>query len=274
MHSLSISEAWEESRVILTRDGRLFVSVALALLALPALVSGLANPDGMVRTSAPLWVSIVSIVAYLVALAGQLSLARLALGPSTTVGAAISHGVHRMPVYFLSVCILVAIMFVAAIPFAIALAAMGVPMSASGKVPVTPAILVAGILYLALLCFVLVRMVTGAAVASAEHLNSLDILKRSWALTTGHFWRLFLFLLLFFVAASLVSFGVTAGLGVVVRLFIGPVQPMSVAAILITLIHALLNAAVVTVLMVMIARIYVQLAGRRDAETGVPTTGT
>lgn len=273
MRALSISEAWEQTRLILTRDGRLFVAVALALLALPALVSGLINPAGM-SASTPLWVSAVSIIAYLVALAGQLSIVRLALGPSTTVGAAISHGIHRMPIYFLSACILVAIMFVIAIPFAIAMVAMGVSVNAAGKVPLTPPVMVAALLYLAVLIFVLVRMITATAVASAEHVNSLEILKRSWNLTNGHFWRLFLFLLLFFVTASLVSFGVVAGLGVVARLFIGPIQPMSIASILITLVHALLNAAVITLLMVMIARIYVQLAGRPTAEPGVPTTGT
>jgi hypothetical protein len=40
MANLSISAAWDETKAILAHDGKLFASVALALIALPALVTG------------------------------------------------------------------------------------------------------------------------------------------------------------------------------------------------------------------------------------------
>src|SRR6476661_1870756 len=88
MRGLSISAAWEETREILARDGRLLTTVALALIALPTTVNTLINPGGVNAASTPLWMDCVALVAYLIALAGQLALIRLALGPSITVGGA------------------------------------------------------------------------------------------------------------------------------------------------------------------------------------------
>src|SRR5690348_3845999 len=123
MRTLSLSRAWEETRDILTRDGRLFVSVALALVVLPAVISGLVNPKGMGSTSVPFWASLVGLAASLVMLAGQLGLVRLALAPSITVGGAIAHGVRRMPIYFVGALLVVLALFVLAIPFGLVAAA-------------------------------------------------------------------------------------------------------------------------------------------------------
>ena len=45
MHKLSISRAWDETKAIFARDGRLLVAVALALVVLPMVVLGLAVPS-------------------------------------------------------------------------------------------------------------------------------------------------------------------------------------------------------------------------------------
>ncbi len=129
MRGLSISRAWDESRDILARDGRLFVSIALCLVALPTLIMGLLNPKGMGDTGAPLWISVVSLIASLVALGGQLALIRLALAPSITVADAINHGMRRMPIYLVSAIIIVVFLVLMAFPFAFILAAMGVPIA-------------------------------------------------------------------------------------------------------------------------------------------------
>jgi hypothetical protein len=59
----------------------------------------------------------------------------------------------------------------------------------------------------------------------------------------------------------------------VARLLLGPVEPLSVAALLVSLVSAIANAAVVTVLTVMLARIYVQLSGRESLDVSVPSSG-
>src|SRR5947209_20548274 len=116
MRALSISAAWDETKAILARDGRLLASVALALIALPSAISGLVNPSGMADTTTPAWVTAIAILAALVGLAGQLALIRLALGPSVTVGGAIGHGIRRLPVHFVAVLLLVVLLLIIGVP--------------------------------------------------------------------------------------------------------------------------------------------------------------
>lgn len=272
MHGLSISKAWDETKSIVSGDGRLFMSVALALIALPAVVTGLVNPGGMTNSATPLWVDLVLVAAALVALAGQLALIRLALGPSITVGGAIGHGLRRMPVYLLAAILIVLGLLLLAIPLIVLLGASGVPLTGE-SVPMTPAVWIAGIVYFALVCFVGVRMMMSAPAASAEPIGSIAILKRSWALTAGHWWQLFGFLILFFIAAVVVLIAVSAAVGVAVGLAFGPIEPLSASALVVALVTALINAAVTTLFAVMLARMYVQLSGRGEAEASVPTTG-
>jgi hypothetical protein len=272
MRGLSISRAWDESKAILTRDGRLYASVALALVAFPALITGIVNPRGMGEAATPIWVDAVTLVASLVALAGQLALIRLALGPSVTVGQAISHGLRRMPIYLLAGIIIVVGLFVVAVVLGVILAALGVPITGT-KLPATPPVVLAVILFLAVAIYVGVRMAMSAPAASAEPIGPIAILRRSFEMTHGHFWKLLGFLLVYFIAALVVLVGITAAIGVPVGLAFGRIEPMSLSALIVALIHSLLNAALTAVLAVMLARIYAQLAGGGSAESGVPITG-
>ncbi|HZC38434.1 MAG TPA: hypothetical protein VE221_07145 [Sphingomicrobium sp.] len=272
MHAVSLSRAWDETRAIIIREERLFVSVALALVAFPVAVEGLVSPRGM-DPYAPWWVDLIVIATSLIALAGQLALIRLALAPSITVGGAISHGVRRMPIYLLAVILIMVGLFVVAIPFAAALAFAGVPLPAKGAQASLVAT-IAVLLYSALIVFVAVRMLMGAPVASAERAGPIAILRRSWHLTAGNWLRLFAFLVMFLIAAVALVGGLGAATAVVVRLFVGPIAPLSTGALVVALIQALFNTVVTTGLAVMLARIYVQLSGRGEVEPSVPTTGT
>lgn len=272
MHALSISRAWDESKAIIARDGQLYVSVALALVALPMLVSGLVNPRGMVDSEIPAWVGLVSLAASLIAFAGELAMIRLAIGPSITVGGAIGHGIRRMPIYILAAVMLLAVFFIIAIPFATALVAMGVPVTGKA-LPATPPVLVAVFLYAIIVIFIGVRMSLSAATASAEATGPFGVLKRSWQLSYGNFWRLLGFLLVYFVAALAIMIAISAALGAVVALAFGAVTPMSMSALILALVHALMNAVLTGLLAIMLARIYVQLAGRGATDSGVPITG-
>jgi hypothetical protein len=266
MRALSISAAWEEVRAILIRDGRLYVSVALALIALPSAINTLLNPSGgMNAANAPAWIVAVTLVASLIALSGQLALIRLALGPSTTVGSAIGHGLRRMPIYLLSIILMVIALFVLLIPLGILLALLGMPITGTAmKVQVTPATSIAFLLFFLIVVFFAVRLILSAPVASAENTGPIAILRRSWTLTSGHWWSLFGFLLLFVVGAIVVLIAVGSAVGVAVRLTLGPLDPMSAPALVFALVEALVSAAVSALFALMLARIYVQLAG--DAE--------
>ena len=60
--------------------------------------------------------------------------------------------------------------------------------------------------------------------------------------------------------------------GVAVALF-GPADPMSVSALIIAICVSAINAAATLLLAVMLARIYLQVAGRESIEVGVPKSG-
>ena len=216
MRALSISAAWEETKAILARDGQLLVTVALALVAFPTAVNALVNPDRMNNASTPWWVDLISVLASLIALAGQLALIRLAIGPSITVGGAIAHGLRRMPIYFLSVLMVVVGLIIVALPLVLLLSALGVPVDAKG-VPPSPTTIVVGLFYLAIILFFGVRLLLSSPVASAEDQGPIGILVRSWHLTSGHWWPLFGFLLLIIVSAIvlLLAIGSAVGLAVV-----------------------------------------------------------
>ena len=272
MKRLSISAAWEQTTAILSRDGKLLTSVALAMVALPATATGLVSPKGFADQATPFWIDLVILIASIVALAGQLALIRLALGPSITVAGAIVHGLKRMPIYLLAAIAVVIALLVLAIPFAVALTAMGVPIGAK-PVAMSPGLVTAAVIYVLIVCFVGVRMMMAGPAASAEPIGPIAVLRRSWALTSGHFWALLGFLLIFFVGAIVALGAVAAAAGTLIGLLIGPPDPLSASAVLEALIEGLVNAAVTVVFAVMLARIYVQLSGRAEIQASVPSSG-
>lgn len=272
MRRLSISAAWEESKAIFARDGQLLMAVALALVALPSTINGLLNPAGVNASESPWWIDLIAVLASLIALGGQLALIRLALGPSITVGGAIAHGMRRLPIYFLAVLMLVIALFLAAIPLAFLLSVLGVPIN-QRPVPMSPALGFVSIAVLLAIIAIGVRLILSSSVASAEDVGPLQILKRSWNLTSGNFWPLLGFLLIFLVGTIIVLTAIGAATNVAVKLTLGSAQPMSAAALVLALVSSLISAAVTTIFAVMLARIYLQLAGPGTAAAGVPSSG-
>jgi hypothetical protein len=273
MSTLSISNAWEETKDIVSRDGRLIATVAVALIALPATVNGLVAPQGlMADSSAPSWVILVTIIASLIAVAGQLALIRLAIGPSTTVGDAIVHGIRRMPIYVLAAILIGCALFIIALPFAGAAIAAGVPLDEEG-LRQSPVGALLCLVYFALVVFVGVRMMMSSPVASAEAAGPIAIIRRSWELTRGNWWRLFAFLLLFLIAALVLLAAVGSAFGIVVGILLGKPDPLSAAALVIALVMGLVNAAVTGLFAVMLGRIYLQLSGASGSRARAPKSG-
>ena len=262
MAGLSISRAWDESRAVLARDGKLMFTVALALMALPAAIAELINPSGS-ASSQNLGAAIIALVVGIIGLVGQLSIARLTVGPSLTVGEAIAHGARRTLPYLLSVILLFVGFIILALPFLGAMMALGMDFQPPVDT-IPPGALFLALVLTALILAVAVRLLLASPVASIEHSGPIDILKRSWELTAGHFWRLFGFLMLFLVTA-IVVLGVVSMIAGLLAAVAGEAEPFSLSALIVALLTSVASAAVTTVFVVMLTRIYVQLAGR-DAE--------
>lgn len=253
MAVMSISRAWDETKEVLRRDGNAIATVALALLVLPGTFSALAQPTGA-RPEMPEagWWTIVQLLALLIGMVAQLAIAQIALGRRQSVGQSIGHAARRTPVFLGAILLWV-------LPLILLLAPFAQEIQANPTNP-SPVALIASVVALVLLFFLGVRMIMITPVASAEAGGPVAILKRSWTLTRGNWWRLFGFLIVFFLGAVVAVTAVTMVLGVLVGLADGPPDQWSIGALVLSLASQILSAVFTVLLVVMIARMYSQLA--------------
>lgn len=274
MAALSISRAWDETRARIAADGRLMAIVAAALIVLPGLIVEVISPSS-IRSESSVVESILFLVSSLLALVGQLAIIRLAVTPAVSVGEAIGHGARRMPIYLVAAILLTIGFVLLLIPFGIAAYAAGVPFDKSSEAAFlqSPVALVLSLLYLALLTFIAIRMLMTSPVASEEDTGPAQILRRSWDLTAGHWWRLFGFIIMFLIGALILIMAVNWVVTAVALFLFGAVAPMSASALLVGLFDSIVNGFLTVVLAVMMARIYLQLSGREAAAVSTPRSG-
>lgn len=265
MAKLSLSKALVESRAVASRDGKLIAAVALALFYLPAVIAGVVKPrsEGLPQSGGEL--ALMALIA-IVGVVGQLAVIRLALGGRASVGEAIGQGLRRAPAY-------VAASLIWLLPLIVVLiVTAGNALRAPETATLGRALGV--LVVLGVMLFLSVRMLMSSSVAVGEAANPVEILRRSWALTAGHWWRLLGFLLGFLVVAVIALTAVGAVAGVASALLLGEPQPMSLAALLNAMLVELVTTLVTVAFVVMLARIYAQLAGPAHADVSVPSSGT
>ena len=265
MAKLSLSKAWDETKGVVSRDGKLIATVALAMFFLPGVIVGVMEPEAK-PIPVTMTDAVVAIVLGLIAVIGQLAIIRMALGSRLTVGEAIGHGARRTPAYFAAGLLWAGPLAVAGY-FAFGGGdAFRAPESATGGQ------VAAAFLVLMVMLVIGVRMMMTSPVASSEQGGPIDILKRSWALTSGHWWKLFGLLCVFLLLIIIVMAAVGAVVGIVSRILFDPIEPMTVGALFIAVCTQLVSAIFTTGLLVMLARIYVQLCASPSAS--VPSSGT
>ena len=121
------------------------------------------------------------------------------------------------------------------------------------------------------LCYAIFQLTI--PVAAAEGGGSIHLMTRSWHLARGHYWRLLVFVLAVFVGLLVVLLAGQFGLGSMIAVALGPPDALSLSALVISLVVAVIQAAFTVLFAVMLARIYVQLAGSANAQPGVPRSG-
>ncbi len=268
MSSLSISAAWDETKEILARDGKLLATVALALIVFPEIVFAvIGSPVGPQASG-------LSLIAYflviLLGCAAQIALNRLAIGPAVTVGSAISLGFRRLAsVALVGILMVIAVMIVAGVLLLILGSARLITMPTWGQNP--PASLLALLIVLVVLVFAIFQLVF--PIAAVETGNPFHLISRSWALSRHNYLRLLAFVAIIFTALAFIVLATQLGLGSVIVIALGKPDPGSLSALVIGVIVGTVQAAFTIVTAVMIARISLQLAGRRDAQAGVPNSG-
>ena len=268
MGSLSISAAWDESRVILARDGKLLATLALALIVFPEAVLAVIGAPVGPQSSGLSFVTY--LIVFLLGAAAQIALNRLAIGPAVTVGAAIATGFRRLPsVAIVGVLLAIALMVVAVALLLILSAAGLMAVPKQGQTP--PASLLLLLIGLVVLGFAVFQLVF--PVAAVETGNPLRLISRAWALSRHSYLRLLGFVAIIFVGLTLVVLAVQRGLGSLILLTLGKPDPGSLSALALGIVSGVVQAGFTIVTAVMIARIYLQLAGRHDAQVGVPNSG-
>ncbi|HKX92620.1 MAG TPA: hypothetical protein VJM15_09390 [Sphingomicrobium sp.] len=273
MADLSISKAWDETTAVLARDGKLITNVALALIVLPQALAGvLAPPPTLSGASPPAWMPVVSVIVAIVGIIGQIAIARLALGPSITVGQAIEHGGRRVIPAFVALILFGVALALILTPIFLLIAGMSGLESLSSERP-TPAAAGAIFVILVLCLFAAPRFQLVVPTAAGEDGGPIRLLRRSWELTAGSYWRLFGFLLLVLIAAFVVVLFVgQIMVGIIIRTTFGTIHPFTLGALVAALLTAAAAAAFAAVTSVVVARIYAQLSGRGAAS--VPKSGT
>ena len=242
------------------------MAVALAMFVLPGLILNVTIPqaDPGKMPGAGLWI-IVGLIALLVSLIGQLAVIRLAMEPHFSVGEAIVHGTRRLPVYVAAILIwLVPILIIGSVLYDTLGANEAHP-------PVAASLALLAISLIGI--FLAVRLMLSSAVTSAEPIGPIRVLHRSWILSEGNWWRLFVFLVLFGVAAVCLLVAVESVVGLLVRTMLDDSGPFTVGNLITAIVTQLVSSVLSVVFFVMLARIYVQRSGVGTTLTSVPNSG-
>lgn len=257
---LSIGKAWEEASAFLGKEARLVAPVALATFALPSVLMAWAYPGGSPGGGA-MWLLLLVLMAVLV---GQMTIVLLATGWRASIGEAMTKAARRLPVLIGALLIaFVPVMLVAVIGFGASLASAGITDPAA-LTPETIARLpnIVWLLLFLTLFFIVagVRLFPIAAIAASEPVGSVKLLRRSWTLTKGSFWRLLVLVLLLGIVAVVLDSAVTMVVGSVAALAAGEPRAFNLSALLVALASGLVGAIVSTVSAAMVGRVYAQLA--------------
>ena len=259
MTSLSIGHAWDEAKVVIARRGGVLLTVALALITLPVTLAGLMRPavDGPAPGSLGGPAMLLAIAA---SLWGQMAMALIAGPWDGSVGQAIGLAARRLwrPIAA-SLMIMVPLILLCSV---LRLVAVGPTALAGGAAtPMTPAGAMVILLFIAMIVAVTVRLCLIGVVAVREELSVTALLRRSLALSRGHFWKLLAMFLLLVIASLVITMSFGSVLGLVIAKTIGTPRPWSIGALLTALFGGLVQAGYSIVFTVMLVRIHAQLTG-------------
>lgn len=251
--NISIGTAYSETAAFVRHEKRLLAPLVLALLVVPVSVSQLVQPlDPFVgpRGLQP-WM-IIGLIALVFQLAGQMAVSRLAMGWRGSLGSAISLAMRRLPSAIAAMMIFLLCLFLLLVPVVMIL------ILTSGTGPSSTK-LINSLTFLALLAAG-PRIMLAPVIAMSERLGPWALVKRSWACSRGHFWRLLSFFILFLVTSIILSLAVSAVVGSIAALALGAPEPLSLSRLLMALAGGLVQGVAGTLYAAMVARILVQIS--------------
>jgi Membrane domain of glycerophosphoryl diester phosphodiesterase len=260
MTKLSISRGWDETAAILKRDGGTLYLLAFGLGTFPQVLLHAMTPAQPGSGGQGTLALVLMFVFLVVGVIGSLAITALALGLERVVGRSLAHGARRV-LPLLGATLILMLMLLVTAALLSALFGLTPENAFTGPNQLSPK--AAGMVLVLLLAAVLIgaRFILTTPAAAAEKGGPLAILRRSWTLTAGNYWRILGFLLLMVIAALVLILSVTFVTGIAFGAVAGPPAPGSPGALTQLLIVAAVNAVFVLAFNVLIARIYAQIVG-------------
>lgn len=270
MMKFDMGQAWNTATSLIGKNKDVILVVAGVFFFLPYLASALlmpeamapqaANPedmqammDAVMQTYADYWW--VMLIIFVMQGIGTLALLVLLTDRARpTLGDALKRGATAFPSYFVTnILAAIAIVLIVALP-------VGLVVSVGGAIFAALAIfLIFPLIFYLMVKFSLIM----PAIAIDGILNPVAAIARSWRLTKGNSFRLFLFFVLLFVAVIVVSLLVTMVLGVVFAAMGGEIELIGNG-----IVASLANAAFVVIFLAVLAGVHQQLAGDRPEALG------
>lgn len=256
--SLSVSAAWDETAATARRAGWRVFGLAFLFLSLPSALLRIASPLAGAAAPPGLWLLFLPLLIAF-SLLGALAITHVALDSELHPGEALRRGIRRLPPLFGAALLVAAALLLLGLPLLVLL---------SGAIHYAgeDAMLAAwfGLLFAAWLLptlFFWVRLLLMTPVAAVEPLGPYALLRRSWRLTRGHFWRLLGFVLAVAIVSLVVLAAGLALAGLLVTLTAERPEPGSLPLALILLFLALVQAVISGLFTIFVARLYAQQAG-------------
>ncbi len=261
MANLSISSAWNETTGIVKRNAQLLFPIAFLLIALPTVMLQAAMPaEGGEAPAFSLLALLLFPVLMILSMIGGIAISYLALRPQASGGEALSRGTKRFLPLLGAMVVLIVGMIILSLPF-ILLAFFAVGGEAATAETLGGAALLVVLLWIVALIAIWVRLMLVTPVAAGEEVGPIAIIKRSWALTAGHFWKLLGFVILVAILFIVVTLAITAIGGLLIYAVVGTPDPGSLASFFLLLLGAVVNTVITVYFTSLIARVYAQLAG-------------
>ncbi|MCP1471602.1 hypothetical protein J3E64_003313 [Sphingobium sp. OAS761] len=250
MATMSIGKAWEEAVAFVAREATLLLPVALLFVAFPVVIlQEMTPPELAAWSSAPkgpmpdvpasYWASL--LLTILLIWFGSLTLFALSLRPGISVAEALKLALHRLPV-------LVATSLIAGVALFAVILLLSVPVMLVAGFPGVLAILIGVGLFAGS------RLALLNPVVIDDTLGIVPSLRRAWALTRGHFWRICGFLFAVMLLSTIAGSAAQAVLGLLGGLVAGSDGARLVGGIA----GAAVSAIVQVYMLVMLARLYRQ----------------
>ena len=252
--SVSIGTAYSEAAAFVRREKKLLAPLVLALMVVPATVSQLVQPNNPFAGPGGFepWMAI-AVAALLAGLIGQMAISRLAMGWPGSVGETIALALKRLPVALGALVLFFLCVSLVLIPIIVMLTLLGGGASSAN---------LANMLGLLAIFAAAPKILLAPAIAMDEKLGPWGLVKATWRVTSGSYWRLLGFFLLFMAASLIFALAASAVVGSIVALAFGPPEAMSVSRLIIALVGGLVQGVVATIYAAMIGRIVAQLPER------------